>query len=182
MGDEGLRFEAQRIFPHKSRWMTNAKAQGIMPVSKTTDKHLCAFILSPFLPSGLKSYKKKNHLEFPETSKQISNRLEYLKKLRRDRFTKFADICNQHGVGSNPIHKEASSGSNRHNHSTDYRSDDPQHSAVSYVTIEEDEAPTASRAIRPISCTFRIIHSEATSDLSFRINTNSKLSITMHRR
>ena len=72
------------------------------PLSNNTDRHICKFLLSPFEPTGWGSYKRHYKLEFSEPSRQITNRLAYLKKLQRNpnQFIKFAHICNKHGVSS----------------------------------------------------------------------------------
>ena len=70
----------------------------MMPVSMTTQKHLCAFLLSPHRASGLRGYKREHHLQFPEPTKQVSNRLEYFKRLQRDSPTKFSQALRILGV------------------------------------------------------------------------------------
>ena len=69
-------------------------------VSPDTDKHLCLFLLSSFRKSGLKVYKNRNNLSFPEPIRKISHRLEYLKKLHDTSFTQFAKICESLGINS----------------------------------------------------------------------------------
>ena len=65
-----------------------------------TDKHLCTFLLSPFREAGLRAYKNHYNLSFPETYKQISNRLEYLKKVYNSNFLHFAEICHSLDISS----------------------------------------------------------------------------------
>lgn len=70
----------------------------MMSVSMTTQKHLCAFLLSPHRSSGLRGYKREHNLQFPEPTKQVSNRLQYFKRLQRDSPTKFSQALRILGV------------------------------------------------------------------------------------
>ena len=67
-------------------------------LTRDTDKHLCTFLLSSFRQSGLKSYKYHFRLSFPEAPKQISNRLEYLKKISRSNVAEFSRLCDTYGI------------------------------------------------------------------------------------
>ena len=67
-------------------------------VALETDKHLCKFLLSPFRESGLKWYKIYNNISFAESSKQTTNRLEYLKRLQQGKFVQFAELCQTYGI------------------------------------------------------------------------------------
>ena len=69
-------------------------------LSVETEKHIIKFLLSPFSTSGWKYYKNHYSLSFPEPSKQITNRIEYLKKLQQTDFVKFALLCDSFGVKS----------------------------------------------------------------------------------
>ena len=85
----------------KGFFVTNSideKSKAIMPIRNSTEKHLCAFLISPFKPEGLEAYKREHKLEFPERTKQVSNRLEHLKRLQRDRPTFFAQALSLHGL------------------------------------------------------------------------------------
>ena len=67
-------------------------------LTRDTDKHLCAFLLSSFRQSGLKSHKCHFRLSFPEAPKQISNRLECLKKMSRSNVAEFSRLCDTCGI------------------------------------------------------------------------------------
>jgi hypothetical protein len=69
-------------------------------VSEESDIHICRFLLSPFNATGLKSYKLHYGVTFPEPSKQITNRVEYLKRIQQADFIKFARICNSYNIRS----------------------------------------------------------------------------------
>jgi hypothetical protein len=70
-------------------------------VSSNTDKHLCQFLISPFRKSGFRAYKIRHGItSFPEPSKQISNRLSYLKTLYTTNLPKFANLCHSYEINS----------------------------------------------------------------------------------
>jgi hypothetical protein len=72
-------------------------------LSPESEQHLCKFLLSPFRYSGLKAYKVKHNISFPENTKKVSNRLDYLKKALDSDFQSFADLCNLYGINSTTI-------------------------------------------------------------------------------
>ena len=69
-------------------------------LSPATEKHLCEYLVSPFCQSGLRSYKARHNLSFPEPTKQVSNRLFNLKKLYKSNVVDFATLCKSYGINS----------------------------------------------------------------------------------
>lgn len=67
-------------------------------ISKTTESHLCEYLVSAFRHLGLKEYKRLKGLEFPESSKCVSNRKTYLQKMRDENYNKFVVYCESNGV------------------------------------------------------------------------------------
>ena len=82
----------------KSKNQSNKCKRGSL--STETDKHLIKFLLSHFSNSatGIKSYKLHHRISFPESSKQVSNRSLYLKKLQQTEFEKFARLASSFGI------------------------------------------------------------------------------------
>lgn len=69
-------------------------------LSIETEKHLCQFLVSPYRYSGLRAYKSKYNLTFPEPTKKVSGRLEYLKKIYNTSFADFAALCKVYDINS----------------------------------------------------------------------------------
>lgn len=69
-------------------------------ISVDTDRHLCKYLISPYRHSGIKAYKSKNNVSFPEDRIKVSSRLEYLKKIYHTKFNDFTNLCNSYGIES----------------------------------------------------------------------------------
>ena len=71
-------------------------------ISENTDKHLCAFLVSPYQLSGFKAYKFRHKLSFPEVSRKITNRLYYLRKIQQnqEKDPEFSRLCDLYGINN----------------------------------------------------------------------------------
>ena len=92
------------------------------PLSTETDKHILKFLLSPFSNSatGIKAYKLHHGISFPENSKQVSNRVLYLKKLQQSEFEKFAKLASSFGIISSVQEDHRNTDSDTSDSDSDY--------------------------------------------------------------
>ena len=68
-------------------------------VSKATDKALCEFLLSPHYDITIRKYKKIKNLSFPEPAKTVTNRIRYLREVKKLAAQEFLNFCRDtHGL------------------------------------------------------------------------------------
>eukprot|EP00531_Pseudo-nitzschia_arenysensis_P002321 CAMPEP_0116143560 /NCGR_PEP_ID=MMETSP0329-20121206/15517_1 /TAXON_ID=697910 /ORGANISM="Pseudo-nitzschia arenysensis, Strain B593" /LENGTH=307 /DNA_ID=CAMNT_0003638891 /DNA_START=26 /DNA_END=949 /DNA_ORIENTATION=- len=67
-------------------------------VSTETDKHICKYLLSTLRDFGIDKYKIHYGVSFPESTKKVCNRIQYLKRLQTTNSQRFSNILQTYGI------------------------------------------------------------------------------------